>query len=120
MSCKHDNVFLLLLLNGPALPRFDGRIPDGGSHVPRRKQKRDCVVEIPTGCEEVSLECLNSKATLTRKFAIDNVQDLSDVLAFAHQSDIYEMGEPIMLGRITGQDGAKHKILLHVIEKAAE
>ena len=67
---------------------------------------------------EVSLERLNPKATFSRKFAIDNEQDLSDVLAVAHHSDIHEPGEPIMLGRITGREGVKYRIILHVVEKA--
>ena len=67
---------------------------------------------------EVSLERHNPKASFSRKFAIDNEQDLSDVLAVAHHSDIHEPGEPIMLGRITGQHGVKHRITLHVVKKA--
>ena len=67
---------------------------------------------------EVSLECGNPKATLARKFAIENEHNLSDVLAFAHHSAIYDPGERIMLGRITGKEGVKYRIIMHVVEKA--
>ena len=69
---------------------------------------------------EVSLERHNPKATITRKFTIDSGQDLSEVFGFAHHSDIYEPGEPIMLGRITAQEGVKYRIFLHVVEKAGQ
>lgn len=69
---------------------------------------------------KVSLERLNPKAAFSRKFAIDNEQNLSNVLAFAHLSTIYEPGEPILLGLITGREGVKHEIILHLVEKAGQ
>jgi len=67
---------------------------------------------------QVSLERHNPKVRITRKFAIDSEQNLADVLAFAHHSDIHHPGEPLMLGRITEQQGVQYRIILHVVAKA--
>lgn len=66
---------------------------------------------------EIVLECLDPQSNFIVKFAIDQDASLADALAFDCKSGVYELGEPVVVGIVSAQDGKEHKIILHVSEE---